>query len=302
MSLFLYILTVLIWGTTWFAISLQLGVVPVEQSIAYRFGLASLVLFIGLMALRKNIRLPKAAHLRLLGQGMCLFSLNFICFYFATDRIPSGLVSVVFSMATILNVLNNRIIFGEVISFKAVIGGLFGLLGLALLIVPTLESDTAIRDVLIGLLLAFAGTYCFSLGNMIGKWNAVNKVDTATGNAFAMLYGTVMLICFTTFMGHPFQIDLSIPYLGALVYLAIPGSVIGFTAYLSLVGRIGPEKAAYSTVLFPIIALIFSSFFEGYHWNFLAVSGLFIVILGNVIVFSPSEFILRKVKRGVSAV
>ncbi|WP_025898336.1 DMT family transporter [Sneathiella glossodoripedis] len=287
MSLFLYILTVLIWGTTWYAISLQLGSVPVEQSIAYRFFLASVTLFLVLIILRKDLRLSRKVHARLAGQGICLFSLNFIFFYYATNYIPSGLVSVVFSLATILNVINNRLFFSEAISLKAILGGMLGLFGLALLIVPTLEGDQDIQKILFGLILAFCGTYCFSLGNMIGKWNAGNKTDVATGNAYAMLYGTLILISFSLFMQRPFSIEMTPTYLGALVYLAIPGSVIGFTAYLSLVGRIGPEKAAYSTVLFPVIALLLSALFEGYDWNIAASTGLVIVLIGNVIVFTP---------------
>ncbi|MFT6557057.1 DMT family transporter [Sneathiella sp.] len=291
MSGFLYILTVLIWGTTWFAISLQLGTVPVAQSIAYRFALASIVLFSGLVIMRKGMRLPQQAHLRLFGQGLCLFSLNFMCFYYATDRIPSGLVSVVFSLATIFNVLNSRFFFNTAISLKTVFGGALGLIGLILLLLPTLDGSRSFLDMFIGLLLAFCGTYFFSLGNMIGKWNAANNVNTITGNAYAMLYGASVLFAFTIFLGDPLTIDFSLPYIGALFYLAIPGSVIGFTAYLSLVGRIGPEKTAYSTVLFPVIALVFSSFFEGYPWNMVATSGIIIVLLGNAIVFTPANFV-----------
>ncbi|MBL4740568.1 MAG: DMT family transporter [Sneathiella sp.] len=290
MSLFLYTITVIIWGLTWFAISLQLDIVPVEQSIAYRFAIAAAVLFAFLFLTRKHLRLSKQVHLRLVGQGVCLFSLNFICFYFATDKIPSGLVSVIFSLATILNVINNRLFFKSKISTKAVLGGLMGLFGLGLLLIPTLESNGNIQEIAIGIFLAFCGTYCFSLGNMIGKWNAANNVDTVTGNAYAMLYGTLILIGFTSFSSQPFTFDYSIEYIGALLYLAIPGSVIGFTAYLTLVGRIGPEKAAYTTVLFPVIALGVSSAFEGYYWNSAAITGLIIVLIGNIITFTPTGF------------
>jgi len=299
MSLFLYVLTVIIWGLTWFAISLQLDIVPVEQSIAYRFAIAAAILFAFLIISRKGLNLPKRVHLRLVGQGVCLFSLNFICFYFATDKIPSGLVSVIFSLATLLNVINNRLFFRTQISKKAVIGGLMGLFGLGLLLIPTLESDGNIREVAIGIVLAFCGTYCFSLGNMIGKWNAANNVDTVTGNAYAMLYGTLILIVFTRFSGQPFTFDYSIEYIGALLYLAIPGSVIGFTAYLTLVGRIGPEKAAYTTVLFPVIALGVSSVFEGYYWNGAAITGLIFALSGNIITFSPSGFFRTLFRRVV---
>lgn len=288
MTILLYSTTVLIWGLTWFAISLQLGTVPVEQSIAFRFGIATTVLFGFLVVARKSLIIPRRAHLRLLGQGLCLFSFNFICFYFATDNIPSGLVSVIFSLATLLNVINNRLFFKSPISGKALIGGVMGLVGLGLLLVPTLENNRNIDEVVIGILLAFCGTYLFSLGNMIGKWNAANKIDTMTGNAYAMLYGTSILMIFTLFIGNPITFDFSAEYIGALLYLAIPGSVIAFTTYLALVGRIGPEKAAYTTVLFPVIALSVSSLFEGYNWNNTAICGLIFVLSGNIVIFSPS--------------
>ena len=165
-----------------------------------------------------------------------------------------------------------------------------GLIGLGLLLIPTLESNGNTWEIAVGIFLAFCGTYCFSLGNMIGKWNAANKVDTVTGNAYAMLYGTLLLIGFINFSGQPFTFDYSSEYIGALLYLAIPGSVIGFTAYLTLVGRIGPEKAAYTTVLFPVIALGISSAFEGYIWNNAAIAGLVIVLCGNIITFTPTGF------------
>ena len=83
-------------------------------------------------------------------------------------------------------------------------------------------------------------------------------------------------------------------YIGSLLYLAIPGSVIGFTAYLTLVGRMGPERAAYCTVLFPVVALNISVFVEGYQWTAPALLGLALVMLGNVLVF-------RKPKAGLAA-
>ena len=111
-NLFLYLLTVIIWGTTWIAIKLQLGVVAIPVSIFYRFALAGLVLFAGLLLLGKLQKLDRRGHLMCLGQGLCLFCLNFLCFYTATQWIPSGLVSVVFSAATLWNALNARLWFG----------------------------------------------------------------------------------------------------------------------------------------------------------------------------------------------
>jgi drug/metabolite transporter (DMT)-like permease len=69
-------------------------------------------------------------------------------------------------------------------------------------------------------------------------------------------------------------------YGGTLLYLAIPGSILAFTAYLSLIGRIGADKAVYSTVLFPIVALTISTFVENYAWDIFAVAGLVFILLG----------------------
>lgn len=100
-----------------------------------------------------------------------------------------------------------------------------------------------------------------------------------------MFYGAVLLAAISMGRGAEMQIDWSARYLGSLVYLAIPGSVIGFTAYLTLVGRIGAERAAYCTVLFPVVALNVSALVEGYQWTPSALIGLILVMLGNVLVF-----------------
>ncbi len=129
MNLFLYLLTVIIWGTTWLAIKLQLGVVAIPVSIFYRFALASLVLFAALLLTRKLQRLDRRGHWLCVGQGLCLFCLNFLCFYTATQWIPSGLVSVVFSAATLWNALNARLWFGTRIAPRVMVAGAFGFSG-----------------------------------------------------------------------------------------------------------------------------------------------------------------------------
>jgi drug/metabolite transporter (DMT)-like permease len=87
----------------------------------------------------------------------------------------------------------------------------------------------------------------------------------------------------------PFNFDPSPRYVGALLYLAVPGSVVAFTAYLLLVGRIGPDRAAYCTVLFPVVALTVSTVFEGYQWSSMALAGLLLVIAGNLLAFMPAR-------------
>ena len=285
MNLFLYVLTVLIWGTTWIALKLQLGVVAIAVSIVYRFGLAALVLFAVLLLSRKLQVMNKRGHLICLAQGLCLFCVNFMCFLTASQWVPTGLIAVVFSTATLWNALNARVFFKQKIARNVIAGGALGLLGLALLFWPELSGHTATPQTLLGLGLALIGTMCFSAGNMLSSLQQKAGLKPLTTNAWGMLYGAGMLAVYCAFNGIPFDMEWNTRYIGSLLYLVIPGSVIGFTAYLTLVGRMGPERAAYCTVLFPLVALNVSAFVEGYQWTAPALAGLVLVMLGNVLVF-----------------
>ena len=285
MNLFLYVLTVLIWGTTWIALKLQLGVVAIPVSIVYRFGLAALVLFAVLLLSRKLQVMNKRGHLICLAQGLCLFCVNFMCFLTASQWVPTGLIAVVFSTATLWNALNARVFFKQKIARNVIAGGTLGLLGLALLFWPELSGHTATPQTLLGLGLALIGTMCFSAGNMLSSLQQKAGLKPLTTNAWGMLYGASMLAVYCAFNGIPFDMEWNTRYIGSLLYLVIPGSVIGFTAYLTLVGRMGPERAAYCTVLFPLVALNVSAFVEGYQWTAPALAGLVLVMLGNVLVF-----------------
>ena len=285
MNLSLYLLTVLIWGTTWIALKLQLGVVAIPVSIVYRFGLAALVLFALLLLTRKLQVMNKRGHLICLAQGLCLFCVNFMCFLTASQWVPTGLIAVVFSTATLWNALNARIFFKQKVARNVLAGGALGLLGLGLLFWPELRGHTASPETLLGLGLALIGTMCFSAGNMLSSLQQKAGLKPLTTNAWGMLYGASMLAVYCAVSGIPFNMEWNTRYIGSLLYLVIPGSVIGFTAYLTLVGRMGPERAAYCTVLFPLVALNVSAYVEGYQWTSEALAGLVLVMLGNVLVF-----------------
>ena len=285
MNTFLYFLVVAIWGTTWIAIKMQLGSVAIPLSIAYRFGLAALVLFL-FLALSGRLKRPPANALKLLlAQGLCLFCLNFLCFYYASQWIPSGLVAVVFSSAPLWNAINGRLFLGRSITPQVMGGALLGMCGILALFWPEMQHHALGRDTWLGLGLALAGTLCFSIGNLLSSALQARGLTPLVTNAWAMLVGTTILLAGIVLGSVPLTMDWQPTYLAALLYLAIPGSVIGFTAYLMLVGRIGPDRAAYSTVLFPVVSLNISAWLEGYQWTGIALGGLLLVIAGNILVF-----------------
>lgn len=289
MNLFLYLLTVAIWGTTWIAIKFQLGVVAAPVSIAYRFWIAAAVLFLFLLATRRPVWPPRQAWRYLLAQGIALFCCNFLCFYYASQWVSSGLVAVVFSTAPIWNAINGRIFMQRPIRAQVMGGALLGLGGIALLFMPQMRGHWNDSDMLLGLGLALTGTLCFSAGNLLSSRMQSLGLTPWLTNTWAMLIGSTILGVGALALGMPFTFEPTMLYAGSLLYLAIPGSVIGFTAYLLLVGRIGPDRAAYSTVLFPVVALTLSTLFEGYQWTALAGAGLLLVLGGNVMAFLPAR-------------
>ena len=239
----LFALTVVIWGTTWLAIALQVGPVPVLVSVFYRFATAGLV-FLAALALTGRLRLPGRAHQPwILAQALCLFCLNFICFYEAAAHIPSGLISVIFSLATVFNAVNARLFFGDPITRRTLLASALGVAGLVFLF----GRDFAVAQpdgTLAGIALAGLGTLLFSLGNMVSRRNSAAGLPPATVNAWGMGYGALALLGLIFATGTPIVAPPGATYIGAMLYLAVIGSVVGFTTYLVLVARIGQVHRA----------------------------------------------------------
>ncbi len=301
MNLFLFVTTILIWGSTWIAISLQVGDVPLIVSVFYRFAIAA-ALFVPLLAAMGRLDMPKARHHPfIIAQALCLFSLNFLFLYDAANYIPSGLIAIIFSLSTIYNALNARIFFQESISPRVIVASMLGLAGLTLIFLPDVLDEIhgkgAGLESLTGALLAAAGTYLFSLGNMVSRRNAAHGLSTASTNAWGMAYGALILLLLIFATSTPLVAPPDMTYATALVYLAIFGSIIGFTTYLLLVVRVGSSRAAYATVLFPVVAIVLSSIFEGYHITAATIAGIILAMTGNAIMFSGKGFALvaRKV-------
>lgn len=294
MAPLLFTVTVLIWGTTWYAIKLQIGLVPAEVSIIYRFSLAAIVL-VSILIITKRLRPPPVRYLpSLAAQGICLFCLNFLFMYFASDLLPSGMISVVFAMATLFNVANDWLLRGNRPSRRAILASMIGLCGLGLLFAEEMRQFGQDDNGVIGLVLALAGTYCFSLGNLLSARHQRIGLDLATTTAYGMICGVAVLCAIVLARDIPFSLDPSPVYVGALFYLAVPGSIIGFLCYLTLVGHWGPAPASYVTVLFPLVALSISTLMESYNWTTEGGVGLALALGGNLIMFGVPRRRLKK--------
>jgi drug/metabolite transporter (DMT)-like permease len=254
-------------------------------SVFYRFALAALALIVAL-AFARRLKAPPLRHQPfLLAQALCLFSCNFICFYNAAAYVTSGLVSVVFSLASIYNAVNARLFFGERITARTVVAALMGVAGLALLFGREIWVDID-PSAWKGIGLAALGTLFFSLGNMVSRRNSAAGLSPLTTNAWGMAYGAAFLLVLIVVTATPVVAPPNDEYIWALLYLSIFGSVVAFTTYLELVARVGSSRAAYATVLFPIVALALSTAFEGYRWTGFGALGLAMCLAGNVVIFT----------------
>ena len=214
-----------------------------------------------------------------------MFRLNFVCFYTAVRYINSGLESVIFSMAVFFNALNAWLFFGQKPHARFLPAACMGLLGIVLLFWHELDFGTWQVGQLWGIGLAMLGTYGFSLGNMLSVRHQKHGLDVFSTNAYAMLYGTLILAGLAWVFDVGLAMPLQAPFVWSLLYLALFGSVIGFTAYFTLVKRLGAAQSAYTTLLFPLVALSISTVWEGYQWHVAAVVGMVLILAGNYLMF-----------------
>ena len=277
----LFTIPALIWGSTWLAIRLQLGVVDPLVSVTYRFlGAAGLMLlYCRLRGI--NLRFGPSEHLFIGLQGVFLFGFNYWLVYEAEEVLPSGLVAIVFSAVLFANVLNGRIFLKAPVQRRVVVGGSLGLAGIGSIFVHDLAAFSLSNRSAQALALALVSVYLASLGNILSARNQRAGLTVVQTNSLGMLYGGVAMLGVSAALGKPIAFDLSPRYVASLGYLTVFGSVVAFACFLTLVGRIGADRAAYVTLVMPVIALVLTTAFESYDWTPSALVGVALVMCGN---------------------
>ena len=280
-SVFLYASTVLIWGSTWIAITFQLGEVDPLVSVIYRMALASVILFIWCKLRGIPLALQLGNHRFLAAQGVCLFGINYWMIYWSETYLPSGIIAVLFSLIVFFNIINARIFLQRPTDLKTVIGGIIGLSGICMLFYPELTKLDSSTGAIKGALFALVAVFTASLGNILATRNGNAGISVWAINAWGTFYGTVVLMIIALLTGATFAYDNSFEYTASLVYLSTFGTILAFGAYIKLLILIGPEKASYSGLLIPFVAIILSTIFEDYQWTGLAVIGFLLAAFGN---------------------
>jgi len=280
----LFLLCVAIWGSTWLAITFQLGQVAAEASVVYRFFLASALLFAWCRLRRLNLRLSLRQHLALVLQGVFMFGISYPCVYRAETLVVSGLVAVGFSTSPLVNMLLARLAFAVPMSRRVALGSLVGIAGIAFLFAPELGAVRADRGVVAGVWYTALAVVTSAAGSVVASRNLHLGLPVWPALAWGMLYGSCAALLVVLLAGESLGFEWSAPYIASLLYLSVLGSVIAFSAYLTLLHRIGAARAGYIGVAVPIVALLLSTLFEGYTWHTETWIGMALAIAGNVIV------------------
>jgi drug/metabolite transporter (DMT)-like permease len=283
----LFAAAVAIWGTTWIAITFQLGRAPPEASVALRFAIASAVLLATCRIRGYPLRLPRRVHRELVPFGLAMFCASYLAVYRAETFLVSGLVAVGYSASPLVNLAISRVAFGTRPTRRVIAGGLLGIAGVSLVFWPELARVRAGRGEITGAFLVAVAVVASGVGNVFATRLERLGVNVWQKMAWGMAYGAGGSALAALVGGERIHFDLVPSYVASLLYLAVFGSILAFAAYLTLLDRVGAARAGYVGVMTPVVALAVSGVFEGFSWGPLTFLGIGVVVAGNLVVLRP---------------
>ena len=281
----LFALVVFAWSGSWYALKVNAdSLVTPEVSIVWRFLLAAAIMFALALVRGESLRFAPRIHALVAMTGVLMFSSNFILYYYASFHVVSGLLAVMFSLASVVNLVFNAL-GGDLAGPRRWAGATLGVVGIAMLYWPSIAGG---GGAVVGFLFCIVGTLSFCAGNQVSGRLQGERVPVVAASAWGMLYGALWAALLSAATGSAFAFDPSAAYLLSLGWLAVVSTALAFWAYLTLLGRIGAGRAAYATVMFPIFALVISTALEGYEWTPLAFAGVVLALTGNLFVLRRS--------------
>ena len=273
----------LIWGTTWYAITLQLGTVDPVVSVTYRFGIAAAVIFAGSRLTGRSLKMTRAQHLALMGQGLFVFTIGYAFVYWAEERVASAVVAVIFAALAFLNLLLFRVVARQKAAPLAWAGAGLGILGVGVLFASELLRAGMDQRAMIGLTFALIAVLASAVGNIFAWKAQTAAAPVIPATAWAMAYGTAFLALFGLAVGVEWAFEFTPRYMLSLLHLSMLGSVVAFLLYFTLARARGYALASYISALTPPVAMLVSVLFEGATFGLAAFAGLALVLAGQML-------------------
>jgi drug/metabolite transporter (DMT)-like permease len=279
----LFAICVITWGTTWHAITYQVGVTSPEFGVALRFGLAGVCVLAWRAWLGERLRLGMREHAWLALQGVFLYGVSYLCVYHAERYLPSGLVAVGYSASPLVAGIGALWLFGTAMSGRFIVGGLLGLAGIALIFWPEFGKAREGSTASLGALLTVGSVLLSTVGSLAASRNRERRLPMWASLGYGMVYGAASSFVVVVASGQAIVWPTAVSWWLALVYLALAGSVLTFACYLILLERLGAGPAGTIGVMAPLLALGVSMAFEHYRPDALAAVGVLLAIAGNVL-------------------
>lgn len=278
-----FVLTALIWGSTWYVIRGQIADVPAQWAVAYRFALAAPAMIALALFTGKSLAMPRRAHLLALVMGLFQFCANFTFVYASEAHLTSGVVALIVGLMFVSNAIFARFILGQAVTARFMGGSAIALAGIALLLVNEARAAPLGGNVALGAALALAGMLSASLSNVLQAGPAGRDVPLVSLLAWAILYGVGIDAVLAWALAGPPQFPANPWFWAGTAWLALVGTVVTFPLYYQLVRTLGAGRAAYNGVLVIVIAMTISTLLEGYRWSGLAIAGAALAVLGMVV-------------------
>ncbi|UXC90000.1 EamA family transporter [Sphingobium sp. RSMS] len=285
-----FILVTLIWSSTWIVIRDQLGSVPPSWSVCYRFLLAgvAMAIFARLRGVPLNIGGRGLVFAGLLGVAQFVMNFNFV--YRAEHFLTSGVVAVVYAMLLIPNSVLAFLFFRQPVSRAFIAGSVVAVAGIALMLAHEYRAASVRPDmVILGAAFSVAGLLSASAANVMQGMEIARRLPMVAVLAWAMLIGAGVDALFAWVTTGPPVIEARWSYLAGIAWLGLAGSVVTFPLYFRLIQSMGAGRAAYTSVLIPVIAMLISTLVEGYRWTALAGAGALLAIIGMVVALRTKQ-------------
>ncbi|WP_404482745.1 DMT family transporter [Novosphingobium sp. BL-52-GroH] len=284
-----FLLVVLIWGSTWWVITGQIGTVPASWSVTWRFVLATPAMFAVAAVMGKSLKLGADGHRLAFLVGLTQFCGNYNFVYRAELHLTSGIVALMIALMLVPNAVLARVLLRQPILPRFAGGSAIAIAGIALLLLNESRMAPVGGQVLLGVVFALVATLCASVSNVIQANEVGSRLPMVSLLAWAMLYGALCDAAVAFATAGPPVLPTDAAYWLGTAYLAMIGSVVTFPLYYTLVRQLGAGRAAYNGVAVVVVAMLFSTFLEGYCWSLLAGAGAALATAGLVVALSARK-------------
>jgi drug/metabolite transporter (DMT)-like permease len=288
-----FALTALIWGSTWWTITTQIGPengnVPAAWSVTYRFVIATPAMALVALLMGSSLRMGAKAHRLAILIGLTQFCGNYMFVYEAERHLTSGIVALLLGLLLVPNAALGWLLLGQRVSARFVIGSLLAIAGMALLLVNEARVAPAGGNVWLGVALASGGLLAAAVANVVQANETGRSVPMASLLAWSMAYGVVIDAGMAWALHGPPVLPRDPIYWAGAAYLALAGSVVTFPLYFKLVRDIGAGRAAYNSIVVVVLAMGLSTLLEGYRWTPLAIAGSLLALAGLLVALTSAR-------------